>query len=267
MDGATGQDEPTSAEDEPLELDESETEEPSDAEEGRAGDNDLHVLRMLYRGNMEEVRRREEQCRHARVFNRKHTFYRQTRCTDTAQEEQSARMPPSTVLGGLCQASRLFRGCKVALSRNVSHFYGVANGTRGRMVGVVDGPGGVGTLPEAVVCEFPNYCGRALYDSKSHWVPIRPILAMRHDSRLTRYQFPLTAGIAVTVSSAQGLTNKDSVVIHLVGQEHAVVWTIKGGQSDMLRMRQKRIGRLHGHASLWIEDTFFFPGAGTGSSA
>ena len=74
LDGATGQDEPTSAEDEPLELDESETEEPGDTEEGRAGDNDLHVLRMLYRGNMEEVCRREEQYRHARVINRKHTF-------------------------------------------------------------------------------------------------------------------------------------------------------------------------------------------------
>ena len=116
------------------------------------------------------------------------------------------------------------------------------------MVGVVDGPGGVGTLPEAVVCEFPNYCGRALYDSESHWVPIRPMFAIRDDSRLTRYQFPLTAGFAVTVSSAQGLTSKDGVVIHLVGQEHVVVWTIKGRQSDMLRTRQKCIGRLHGHA-------------------
>ena len=39
---------------------------------------------------MEEVSRQEQQSKNARVFNRKHTCYRNTRCTSMAQEEQSA---------------------------------------------------------------------------------------------------------------------------------------------------------------------------------
>ena len=45
---------------------------------------------MLYKGNMEEVCRREKQCKKSQVFNRKHNCYRNTRCTSLAQEEQSA---------------------------------------------------------------------------------------------------------------------------------------------------------------------------------
>ena len=48
------------------------------------------MLKMLYKGNMEEVSRQEEQTKKAKVFNRKHSFYRHTRCTSVAQEEQSA---------------------------------------------------------------------------------------------------------------------------------------------------------------------------------
>ena len=39
---------------------------------------------------MEEVSRQEQQSKKAKVFNRKHSFYRNTRCTSMAQEEQSA---------------------------------------------------------------------------------------------------------------------------------------------------------------------------------
>jgi len=39
---------------------------------------------------MEEVNRRLEQERKAKVFNHKHSFYRNTRCASAAQEEQSA---------------------------------------------------------------------------------------------------------------------------------------------------------------------------------
>ena len=39
---------------------------------------------------MEEVSRQEQQSKNARVYNRKHSFYRNTRCTSMAQEEQSA---------------------------------------------------------------------------------------------------------------------------------------------------------------------------------
>ena len=135
--------------------------------------------------------------------------------------------------------------------------------------------GGVGTLPEAIVCEFPDYCGPAFYASEPHWVPILPMFATKEGSRLTRCQFPLTAGFALTVNKAQGLTVKEGVVIHLVGgkrfrpaSKHGlpfVAWKrsegfamtafknlppwgdfLQGRQSDMLRMRQNFTERLHG---------------------
>ena len=91
---------------------------------------------------------------------------------------------------------------------------------------------------------------------------------------MTRCQFPLAAGFALTVNKAQGLAVKEGVVIHLVGSkrfrpaaEHGlpfVAWTrsesfamtafkhlppwgdfAQGRQSDMLRMRQNFIHRLH----------------------
>ena len=50
----------------------------------------VQVLKMLYKGNMEEVSRQEQQDRKAKFFSRKHSFYRNTRVTSVAQEEQSA---------------------------------------------------------------------------------------------------------------------------------------------------------------------------------
>ena len=45
---------------------------------------------MCYKGNMEEVSQPEDQSRKAAVFSCKHNYYRNTRCTNVAQEEQSA---------------------------------------------------------------------------------------------------------------------------------------------------------------------------------
>ena len=94
---------------------------------------------------------------------------------------------------------------------------------------------------------------------------------------MTRTQFPLVAGFAITVSKAQGLTIKEGVVIHLVGgkrfrpaAKHGlpfVAWTrsesfhmtafknlppwmdfVNGRESVMLRARQafdSKLQRLH----------------------
>ena len=64
---------------------------------------------------------------------------------------RSAREQPSSAFDGLRQVVHFVRGCKVVLTRNVAYLYGLANGTRGKLVGVVYGPGGVGTFPEAIV--------------------------------------------------------------------------------------------------------------------
>jgi len=53
-------------------------------------DSDMHVLKMLYKGNLEEANRREEQTRRSHYVSHKHNVYRNTRCTSMWQEEQSA---------------------------------------------------------------------------------------------------------------------------------------------------------------------------------
>jgi len=63
---------------------------------GQESDIDTRVLKMLYKGNMAEVNRRVEQQRKAKVVNHKHDYYRKTRVTCTAQEEQSA-MPGGVI--------------------------------------------------------------------------------------------------------------------------------------------------------------------------
>ena len=53
-------------------------------------DADMHILKMLYKGNLEEASRREEQTRKSHCVSHKHNVYRNTRCTSMWQEEQSA---------------------------------------------------------------------------------------------------------------------------------------------------------------------------------
>ena len=84
------------------------------------------------------------------------------------------------------------------LTRNIAYKYGLANGTRGKLVGVVYAAGApVGTFPEALVVEVLEYCGPAFYPSEPKWIPILPKLSMREGTRQTREQFPLVAGYAL----------------------------------------------------------------------
>ena len=140
-------------------------------------------------------------------------------------------------------------------------------------MGVVYGPGGVGSFPEAIVLEVPQYCGPPFYVDEPKWVPILPKVSYKEGTRMTREQFPVVAGFALTVNKAQGLTVKEGVVIHLAcgarlrpAAKHGlpfVAWTrsesfhltafknlppwgdfLKGQQSDMLRMRLQFTDRL-----------------------
>ena len=87
--------------------------------------------------------------------------------------------------------------------------YGLANGSRGTLVGVVYGKGGVGSFPEAIVVEIPEYCGPAFYPGEPKWVPLLPMTSHKEGTRLARTQFPVVAGFALTVNKAQGLTIKE----------------------------------------------------------
>ena len=181
---------------------------------------------------------------------------------------KSAKKLSSAAFGGLRGVVNLVRGCKTVLNRSVAYKFGLANGTRGNLISAVYGPGGVGTFPEALVCEFPDYCGPTFYEGEPKWVPILPMTAMKEGTRMTRTQFPLVAGFALTVNKAQGLIVKEGVVIHLVGSKRfrpaskhglpSVAFTrsenfamtafknlppwqdfLEGRKSDMLRMRMR----------------------------
>ncbi len=179
---------------------------------------------------------------------------------------KSAKKLSSVAFDGLRSVVNLVRDCKMVLTRNVAYKFGLANGTRGRFIGVVYGTGGVGTFPEALIGEFPDYCGPAFYPDEPKWVPLLPLTAVKDGTRMTRTQFPVVAGFALTVNKAQGLTVKEGVVIYLVGgkrfrpaSKHGLPFVaftrsesfamtafknippwqdfVKGRDSDMLRMR------------------------------
>ena len=194
----------------------------------------------------------------------------------THSQQKRAKKCDSKVFEGLRDTVHLVRGCKVMLTRNVNYAKGLANGTRGKVVGIVYGPGGLGTFPEAIVVDFPDYDGELhgkFYDDEPTWVPILPMTSVKEGTRLMRTQFPLAAAFALTVNKAQGLTLKEGVVIHLVGgsrfrpaSKHGlpfVAWTrsesfamtafknlppwsdfVRGRDSDMLRMRNAYIEKL-----------------------
>ena len=96
-------------------------------------------------------------------------------------------------------------GCKVVLTRNVAYLYGLANGTGGKVVGVVSSADAApGSFPEAIVVDFPDYNGPPIYDSRPTWVPVLPKLTYKENTRLWREQFPLTLGFAMTNQQVAG---------------------------------------------------------------
>ena len=132
----------------------------------------------------------------------------------------------------------------------------------------------VGSFPEALVVEVPEYCGPAFYPSEPKWVIILPKVSIKEGTRQTREQFPVVAGYALTVNKAQGLTLKEGVVINLTSgkrfkaaSKHGLPFVAftrsesfamtafknlppwedfeKGQDSDMLRMRKRFTEMLH----------------------
>ena len=81
-------------------------------------DADDRILKLLYKGNLEEANRSDAQKGKSHCVSHKHNVYRNTRCTSTAQEEQSA-LPagvstsptPSAQAGLLCVTICFSSGC------------------------------------------------------------------------------------------------------------------------------------------------------------
>jgi len=188
----------------------------------------------------------------------------------------SAKKKPSSEYGGLRPVLHLTLGCKVVLARNVAYLYGLANGTRGILVSVVYRVDAKpGDFPEAIIVDFPDYKGPAIYKERPTWVPILPKLTHKENSSVWREQFPITLGFAMTINKSQGLTLKEGVVIDLEGSprfkpasKHGLAFVAftrsetfaktafanlppfddfkKGEKTDMLRMRQAFIATLTG---------------------
>ena len=59
----------------------------------------------------------------------------------------SAKKLPSSACNGLRSVVNLVRHCKMALTKNVAYLFGLANGTRGKLIGFVYGRGGVDRFP------------------------------------------------------------------------------------------------------------------------
>ena len=47
---------------------------------------------------------------------------------------KAAKRQPSSAFDGLRRVINLVRGCKVMITRNIAYKYGLANGTRGKLV-------------------------------------------------------------------------------------------------------------------------------------
>ena len=191
---------------------------------------------------------------------------------------KSAKKHSSNAFGGLRPVVNAVRGCKMVLTRNVAYLYGLANGTRGQLVGVVYAADAAqGAFPEALVLDVPDYTGPVFYPDEPTWVPIIPSTSLKEGTRMTRTQFPVAAGFAMTVNKAQGLTIKEGVAIRLKGSprfrpagKHGLPFVaftrsesfamtafknlppwhdfLKGRDSEMLRMRKnftERLDKMH----------------------
>ncbi len=135
---------------------------------------------------------------------------------------RGAKKLSSTVFGGLRSVVHLVRGCEVALTQNRAPRFGLASGSRGRFVGAVYAASArVGDFPEALVLEVPEYCGPPFYKGSPKWVPILPCSCTKEGTRITRTQFPVVAGFALTVNKAPGVTIEEGQMIHLNGSENS----------------------------------------------
>ena len=135
---------------------------------------------------------------------------------------RGAKKLSSTVFGGLRSVVHLVRGCEVALTQNRAPRFGLASGSRGRFVGAVYAASArVGDFPEALVLEVPENRGPPFYKGSPKWVPILPCSCTKEGTRITRTQFPVVAGFALTVNKAPGVTIEEGQMIHLNGSENS----------------------------------------------
>ena len=116
------------------------------------------------------------------------------------------------------QISRLLKGQLL----NLAVDFGLMNGTHGIVKKVIYSggrsplsPDPRDCIPDAIVVDCPQYAGPPFFqdDALRTWVPLLPrCVSAEFDSSITRTQFPLPLGWALTPWKAQGMTLQKIIV-------------------------------------------------------
>ena len=126
---------------------------------------------------------------------------------------------------GLCKELEVAEGARVILTHNLAVEQGLMNGTQGVIKEIVFGPGDhpnhddpAHRMPQSIIIEFPQYVGPPFFDTTLHpekktWVPLlRRTQQSDSDRGISRTQFPLVLGWALTPWKAQGMTLQKAIV-------------------------------------------------------
>ena len=106
----------------------------------------------------------------------------------------------------------LAKGAKVVLTKNLWSEAGLVNGSQGFIKHIIydeGNPANASSMPDMLLVHFPGYKGPSCLgpEEEETVVPIFPVQAEWYNDRrkrLTRTQFPLLYGYAITIHKAQG---------------------------------------------------------------
>ena len=138
--------------------------------------------------------------------------------------EDDGKQIPETSFNGLPNELEVAEDALVILISNLAVEFGLMNGTQGKVVRIIFKPGHhpnhedpACRQPEVIVVDFPKYAGPRFYDApeRATWVPLRAVTRNAEaGTGVTRTQFPLILGWAITPWKAQGMT-LDRVIVRL----------------------------------------------------
>ena len=130
-------------------------------------------------------------------------------CRDATQPSQPSQPRPPTHTHALHPVPPATEGGELFSSTQWPNFTHFGAGVKKQLV---FGQEGVSPFPEACVVWVSDCCDPAFYPGQSTLVHILPKVSLKEGTRMTRRQFPLVAGSALTT----GLTIHEGVVICLV---------------------------------------------------